>query len=141
MTIEGSNSVVIRAPRFCQPNRQGDKSLPQTAQRFTFTQVPVMVPMQWSQEVFCILNVVLFRCLTPKPVRGLCLKVQFVVWSRMLCREETVWCSLMESPMLEKPSPSSVSNRLSWPDFPSVCVSHIGVHQFIGKPIYRCRFP
>ncbi|XP_027884482.1 kinesin-like protein KIF20A isoform X2 [Xiphophorus couchianus] len=39
VTIEGPNSVVIRAPRFCQPNRQGDKSLPQTAQRFTFTQV------------------------------------------------------------------------------------------------------
>uniref|UniRef100_A0A087XLK3 Kinesin-like protein n=1 Tax=Poecilia formosa TaxID=48698 RepID=A0A087XLK3_POEFO len=39
VTIEGSNSVVLRAPRFCQPNRQGDKSLPQTAQRFTFTQV------------------------------------------------------------------------------------------------------
>ncbi|XP_043958646.1 kinesin-like protein KIF20A isoform X3 [Gambusia affinis] len=39
VAIEGSNSVVIRAPRFCQPNRQGDKSLPPTAQRFTFTQV------------------------------------------------------------------------------------------------------
>ncbi|XP_054880859.1 kinesin-like protein KIF20A isoform X2 [Poeciliopsis prolifica] len=39
VTIEGSKSVVIRAPRFCQPNRQSDKSLPQTAQRFTFTQV------------------------------------------------------------------------------------------------------
>ncbi|MEQ2300904.1 hypothetical protein AMECASPLE_030604 [Ameca splendens] len=39
VTMEGSNTVVLKAPRISQPNRQGDKSLPQTAQRFTFTQV------------------------------------------------------------------------------------------------------
>uniref|UniRef100_A0A3Q2Q0N8 Kinesin-like protein n=1 Tax=Fundulus heteroclitus TaxID=8078 RepID=A0A3Q2Q0N8_FUNHE len=39
VTIEGPNTVVLRAPRICQPNRHSDKSLPQTAQKFTFTQV------------------------------------------------------------------------------------------------------
>ncbi|MEQ2169257.1 hypothetical protein GOODEAATRI_023221 [Goodea atripinnis] len=39
VTMESSNTVVLKAPRISQPNRQGDKSLPQTAQRFTFTQV------------------------------------------------------------------------------------------------------
>lgn len=39
MTIEGPDTVVLKAPRSCQSNRQSDKSLPQTAQRFTFTQV------------------------------------------------------------------------------------------------------
>ncbi|XP_051795633.1 kinesin-like protein KIF20B isoform X3 [Acanthochromis polyacanthus] len=39
VTIEGPDTVVLKAPRTCQSNRQGDKSLPQTAQRFSFTQV------------------------------------------------------------------------------------------------------
>lgn len=39
VTIEGPDTVVLKAPRSCQLNRQSDKSLPQTAQRFTFTQV------------------------------------------------------------------------------------------------------
>uniref|UniRef100_A0A8D3BXG8 Kinesin-like protein n=1 Tax=Scophthalmus maximus TaxID=52904 RepID=A0A8D3BXG8_SCOMX len=39
VTIEGSDTVVLKAPRSCQSNRQSEKSLPQTAQRFTFTQV------------------------------------------------------------------------------------------------------
>ncbi|XP_075314054.1 uncharacterized protein LOC142374309 isoform X2 [Odontesthes bonariensis] len=39
VTIEGPDTVVLRAPRSCQSNRQSDKPLPQTAQRFTFTQV------------------------------------------------------------------------------------------------------
>ncbi|KAM4525829.1 uncharacterized protein V3H82_000310 isoform 2-T3 [Fundulus diaphanus] len=39
VTIEGPNTVVLRAPRICQPNRHSDKSLPQMAQKFTFTQV------------------------------------------------------------------------------------------------------
>ncbi|XP_070783499.1 kinesin-like protein KIF20A [Enoplosus armatus] len=39
VTIEGPDTVVLKAPRSCQSNRQNDKSLPQTAQRFTFTQV------------------------------------------------------------------------------------------------------
>ncbi|XP_077958827.1 kinesin-like protein KIF20B isoform X11 [Gasterosteus aculeatus] len=39
VTIEGPDTVVLTAPRSGQSNRQSDKSLPQTAQRFTFTQV------------------------------------------------------------------------------------------------------
>ncbi|XP_076616249.1 uncharacterized protein kif20bb isoform X2 [Chaetodon auriga] len=39
VTIEGPDTVVLKAPRSCQSNRQNDKSLPHTAQRFTFTQV------------------------------------------------------------------------------------------------------
>ncbi|XP_049916428.1 kinesin-like protein KIF20A isoform X1 [Epinephelus moara] len=39
VTIEGPDTVVLKAPRSCQSNRQSEKSLPQTAQRFTFTQV------------------------------------------------------------------------------------------------------
>ncbi|XP_040922509.1 kinesin-like protein KIF20A isoform X3 [Toxotes jaculatrix] len=39
VTIEGPDTVVLKAPRNCQSNRQNEKSLPQTAQRFTFTQV------------------------------------------------------------------------------------------------------
>ncbi|XP_039992224.1 kinesin-like protein KIF20A [Xiphias gladius] len=39
VTIEGADTVVLKAPRSCQSNRQSEKSLPQTAQRFTFTQV------------------------------------------------------------------------------------------------------
>ncbi|XP_068585465.1 kinesin-like protein KIF20B isoform X2 [Cebidichthys violaceus] len=39
VTIEGPDTVVLTAPRTCPSNRQSDKSLPQTAQRFTFTQV------------------------------------------------------------------------------------------------------
>ncbi|XP_075934477.1 kinesin-like protein KIF20B [Anarhichas minor] len=39
VNIEGPDTVVLTAPRTCQSNRQSDKSLPQTAQRFTFTQV------------------------------------------------------------------------------------------------------
>ncbi|XP_070708234.1 kinesin-like protein KIF20A isoform X2 [Pempheris klunzingeri] len=39
VTIEGPDTVVLKAPRTCQSNRQSEKSLPQTAQRFTFTQV------------------------------------------------------------------------------------------------------
>ncbi|KAM3592801.1 uncharacterized protein V6R79_025472 [Siganus canaliculatus] len=39
VTIEGRDTVVLKAPRSCQSNRQSDKPLPQTAQRFSFTQV------------------------------------------------------------------------------------------------------
>ncbi|XP_061886564.1 kinesin-like protein KIF20A [Entelurus aequoreus] len=39
VTLEGPNTVVLKAPRTSQSTRQGDKLLPQTAQRFTFTQV------------------------------------------------------------------------------------------------------
>ncbi|XP_034050622.1 kinesin-like protein KIF20B [Thalassophryne amazonica] len=39
VAIEGPDTVVLKAPRSYQPNRQGEKPLPQTAQRFTFTQV------------------------------------------------------------------------------------------------------
>uniref|UniRef100_A0A3Q1IGZ2 Kinesin-like protein n=1 Tax=Anabas testudineus TaxID=64144 RepID=A0A3Q1IGZ2_ANATE len=39
VSIEGPDTVVLKAPRSCQSNRQSEKSLPQTAQRFTFTQV------------------------------------------------------------------------------------------------------
>ncbi|XP_072228973.1 uncharacterized protein [Leuresthes tenuis] len=39
VTIEGPDTVVLKAPRSSQSNRQSDKPLPQTAQRFTFTQV------------------------------------------------------------------------------------------------------
>ncbi|KAK9530955.1 hypothetical protein VZT92_012427 [Zoarces viviparus] len=39
VTIEGPDTVVLTAPKTCQSNRQSDKSLPQTAHRFTFTQV------------------------------------------------------------------------------------------------------
>ncbi|XP_074519215.1 uncharacterized protein LOC141785039 isoform X2 [Halichoeres trimaculatus] len=39
VTIEGPDTVVLKAPRSCQPNRQNEKSFPQTAQRFSFTQV------------------------------------------------------------------------------------------------------
>ncbi|CAG01032.1 unnamed protein product, partial [Tetraodon nigroviridis] len=39
VTIEGPETVILKPPRSCQTNRQTDKSLPQTAQRFSFTQV------------------------------------------------------------------------------------------------------
>ncbi|XP_075891258.1 kinesin-like protein KIF20B isoform X2 [Nelusetta ayraudi] len=39
VTIEGLDTVILRAPRSCQSNRQSEKSLPQTGQRFSFTQV------------------------------------------------------------------------------------------------------
>ncbi|KAI3365136.1 hypothetical protein L3Q82_010104 [Scortum barcoo] len=39
VTVEGPDTVVLKAPRSCQSNRQSEKPLPQTAQRFTFTQV------------------------------------------------------------------------------------------------------
>lgn len=39
VTIEGPDTVVLKPPRSCQSNRQSDKSVPQTAQRFSFTQV------------------------------------------------------------------------------------------------------
>ncbi|XP_023262141.1 kinesin-like protein KIF20B [Seriola lalandi dorsalis] len=39
VTIEAPDTVVLKAPRSCQSNRQSEKSLPQTAQRFSFTQV------------------------------------------------------------------------------------------------------
>ncbi|XP_055360201.1 kinesin-like protein KIF20A isoform X2 [Betta splendens] len=39
VSIEGPDTVVLRAPRISQSNRQCEKSLPQTAQRFSFTQV------------------------------------------------------------------------------------------------------
>ncbi|XP_034535111.1 kinesin-like protein KIF20A [Notolabrus celidotus] len=39
VTIEGPDTVVLKAPRICQSNRQNEKSFPQTAQRFSFTQV------------------------------------------------------------------------------------------------------
>ncbi|XP_077359029.1 kinesin-like protein KIF20B isoform X3 [Festucalex cinctus] len=39
VSIEGRQSVVLKAPRSSQSNRQGDKIPPHTAQRFTFTQV------------------------------------------------------------------------------------------------------
>ncbi|KAF7649825.1 hypothetical protein LDENG_00135440 [Lucifuga dentata] len=39
IAMEGPDTVVLKAPRSCQSNRQSEKPLPQTAQRFTFTQV------------------------------------------------------------------------------------------------------
>ncbi|KAM9336984.1 kinesin-like protein KIF20B [Symphorus nematophorus] len=39
VSIEGTDTVVLKAPRSCQSNRQSDKPLPQTAQRFSFTRV------------------------------------------------------------------------------------------------------
>ncbi|XP_049614598.1 kinesin-like protein KIF20A isoform X3 [Syngnathus scovelli] len=39
VVIEGPHTVVLKAPRCGQSNRQADKVPPQTAQRFTFTQV------------------------------------------------------------------------------------------------------
>ncbi|XP_029383575.1 kinesin-like protein KIF20A [Echeneis naucrates] len=39
VTIEGPDTVVLKAPRSCHSIRQSEKSLPQTAQRFSFTQV------------------------------------------------------------------------------------------------------
>ncbi|XP_051275749.1 kinesin-like protein KIF20B isoform X2 [Dicentrarchus labrax] len=39
VTIEGPDTVVLKAPRSCQSNRPSEKSLPQTAQKFSFTQV------------------------------------------------------------------------------------------------------
>ncbi|XP_077407524.1 kinesin-like protein KIF20B [Vanacampus margaritifer] len=39
VTVEGPHTVVLKAPRSSQSNRQADKILPHTAQRFTFTQV------------------------------------------------------------------------------------------------------
>ncbi|XP_037133996.1 kinesin-like protein KIF20B isoform X2 [Syngnathus acus] len=39
VVIEGPHTVVLKAPRSGQSNRQADKVPPQTAQRFTFTQV------------------------------------------------------------------------------------------------------
>ncbi|XP_013878782.1 kinesin-like protein KIF20B isoform X2 [Austrofundulus limnaeus] len=50
VTIEGSDTVVLKPPRICQSNRQGEKPLPQTAQRFTFTQV--FGPEASQREVF-----------------------------------------------------------------------------------------
>ncbi|TMS01444.1 Kinesin-like protein KIF20B [Larimichthys crocea] len=50
VTIEGPDTVVLKAPKTCQSNRQNDKSLPQTAQRFTFTQV--FGPGSSQQKVF-----------------------------------------------------------------------------------------
>lgn len=42
VTIEGPDTVVLKPPRSCQSSRQSDKSLPQTAQRFSFTQVELL---------------------------------------------------------------------------------------------------
>lgn len=42
VNIEGPDTVVLKAPRSGQSNRPSDKSLPQTAQRFTFTQVSLL---------------------------------------------------------------------------------------------------
>ncbi|XP_068161371.1 kinesin-like protein KIF20B [Antennarius striatus] len=39
VSIEGPDTVVLKAPRGFTSSRQSDKPLPQTAQRFTFTQV------------------------------------------------------------------------------------------------------
>uniref|UniRef100_A0A3Q3JLE0 Kinesin motor domain-containing protein n=1 Tax=Monopterus albus TaxID=43700 RepID=A0A3Q3JLE0_MONAL len=39
VSIEGPDTVVLKAPRSYQSNRQSERSLPQMAQRFTFTQV------------------------------------------------------------------------------------------------------
>ncbi|KAF3703990.1 Kinesin-like protein KIF20B [Channa argus] len=39
VVIEGPDTVVLKAPRSCQSARQSERSLPQTAQRFTFTKV------------------------------------------------------------------------------------------------------
>lgn len=46
MTIEGLDTVILRAPRSCPSNRQSDKSLPQTGQKFSFTQV-LSKPVKW----------------------------------------------------------------------------------------------
>lgn len=55
VTIEGPNTVVLTAPRNCHSNRQSDKSLPQTAQRFTFTQVAVTSPVCLSNgDITCL---------------------------------------------------------------------------------------
>ncbi|XP_028264530.1 kinesin-like protein KIF20B isoform X2 [Parambassis ranga] len=50
VTIEGPDTVVLKAPRSCQSNRQNDRSLPQTAQKFTFTQV--FSPESSQRKVF-----------------------------------------------------------------------------------------
>ncbi|MEQ2218964.1 hypothetical protein XENOCAPTIV_010609, partial [Xenoophorus captivus] len=104
VTMEGSNTVVLKAPRTSQPNRQGDKSLPQTAQRFTFTQVPLTPLSSWIRKCFvlCCHVVVVFRCLVLRPVRRPFLRVQFVVWSRMFCREATVWWPDQNSGLLPR---------------------------------------
>ncbi|XP_044194461.1 kinesin-like protein KIF20A [Thunnus albacares] len=39
VTLESPDTVVLKAPRSSQSNKQSDKPLPQTAQKFTFTQV------------------------------------------------------------------------------------------------------
>jgi len=119
VTIEGPDTVVLKAPRSSQSNRQSDKPVPQTAQRFTFTQVPVTSPVltclclsRLFQVVVVALkrafHVVLLRCSVRRPGRGRCSRVLFVVWFKMFCREETVWCSPTASPTLGKPSPSWV---------------------------------
>ncbi|XP_071318051.1 kinesin-like protein KIF20A isoform X2 [Trachinotus anak] len=50
VTIEGPDTVILKAPRSCQSNRQSEKSLPQTAQRFSFTQV--FAPEASQRKVF-----------------------------------------------------------------------------------------
>ncbi|XP_056153587.1 kinesin-like protein KIF20B [Lampris incognitus] len=39
VTVEGSDTVILKAPRHSQPKPQNEKPLPQTVQKFTFTQV------------------------------------------------------------------------------------------------------
>uniref|UniRef100_A0A8C5GTL0 Kinesin motor domain-containing protein n=1 Tax=Gouania willdenowi TaxID=441366 RepID=A0A8C5GTL0_GOUWI len=48
--MEGSDTVILRDPRSFLTNRQGDKPPPQTAQRFTFTQV--FAPESSQRTVF-----------------------------------------------------------------------------------------
>lgn len=61
VTIEGPDTVVLKAPRSCQSHRQSEKSLPQTAQRFTFTQVTLTSP-QLIFMLFSRLNVHVVLC-------------------------------------------------------------------------------
>lgn len=118
VTVEGPDTVVLKPPRICQSSRQSDKSLPQTAQRFSFTQVELLLFfVLWVllSSTICVLvgssliSVVgAGRCLVQMQVKRKCLTVLCEVWFEMSLTVETVLYSLMESPMLEKHSPSWV---------------------------------
>lgn len=117
VNIEGPDTVVLKPPRSSQSSRQSDKSLPQTAQRFSFTQVELLFFVSWVllSSTVCILvgSPLIFvfgagRCLVQMQVKRKCLAVLFEVWSEMSLMVETVLYSLMESPTLEKHSPSWV---------------------------------
>lgn len=122
VTIEGPDTVVLKPPRSCQSSRQSDKSLPQTAQRFSFTQVELLLFFVFwvlLSSTICILVgsplISIFgagRCLVQMQVKRKCLTVLCEVWSEMSLTVETVLYLLMESPMLEKHSPSWVSTNL-----------------------------